>query len=195
MNKAWLSSIVIIFLLCNLTWVVACFGVYVYWNAEQLMNLAKINEYALSNLVRSGDLRISIPQPAKRDSLMHKQTQFTDDLKALETRIKTSQTTADSMDFEILLRQIKLSSFDSTDYVAKAKLAKENEAIIRQMAKIMASSAPETISKISNGLDDMLLAKIVAVSNNREAARILGALTADRVAGVTQQLTREKTLN
>jgi hypothetical protein len=84
---------------------------------------------------------------------------------------------------------------DSTETVAKAKLAKENETMIRQMAKIMASSPPETIAKIAYGVDDALLAKILSASNNREAARILGALAAERVAGVTRKMTKEKTLN
>ena len=195
MNSAWLRSIVLIFVGCNLTWVAAWLVVFVYWNASELASLGEINRYAFSNLVRYGDLRISIPQPVKHDSLMQMQEQFTQGLIALEARTKASQTSADSLDFEILLRQVKVSSFDSTEGALKAKLAKENEAMVRQMAKIMASSPPETISKISNGLDDALLAKIVSASNNREAARILGALTADRVAGVTQQLTKEKTLN
>ncbi len=195
MNSAWLRSIVFIFVGCNLTWVAAWLVVFVYWNASELSSLAEINRYAFSNLVHYGDLRIEIPRPAKHDSLMQMQDRFAQKLIVLEARTKASQTAADSLDFEILLRQVKAGSFDSTESALKAKLAKENEAMVRQMAKIMASSPPETISKISIGLDDALLAKIVAASNNREAARILGALTADRVAGVTQQLTKEKILN
>jgi hypothetical protein len=189
MNSVWLRSVLAIFLLSTVTWAVAFVAVFTYWNGGQLLNLLEVNGYALSHLLARGEIGIAIPRPAvKRDSLEVLHEKLEHELSGLESKINSAQSAADSMDFEILLRQVKLNSLDSTQAQSDNRLVEQAQLRVKQMAKIMASSPAETINKMSIGMDDSLLAKFVGASSNREAARILGALTPDRVAQVTRQL-------
>jgi hypothetical protein len=192
MNGAWLKSVLIIFILGNLTWLAAGAGAFVYWHAADFSELLEINRYALSNLIGSGSIAIEIPAPARVDSLQRAQKKLTVNLAQLEDRIRKQQAAADSIDFEILLRQVKVSGLDSMDTRAQEQVSMASVAQVRQMAKIMATSSPETIGKMANGLDDSMLARIVDASSNRDAAKILGALAPERVSQVVKELAGEQ---
>ena len=190
MNSPWLRSILIIFILGNLTWLVAFAGAFVYRHTDAFAGLLEINRYALANLISSGNIAIEIPAPAKADSLRRVQEKYAMELKQVESKIRSLQATADSMDFEILLRQVKVSSLDSVGTRAQEDASSAKDARLRQMAKIMASSPPETIGKMAGGLDASILARILDTSSNRDAAKILGALAPERVSQVMRELTK-----
>lgn len=179
---AWLRSIGIVFVFGNILFVAAIIGIY-------------LNRDVVSSFFNPSQAALSASFPITPDSLQISRAKPGRLLREVEHKIAHLQIVADSMAFEILSRQALTANLDSEISQLQLRLAEERATRVRHMARIMASSSAETIGKMCEGIDDVMLAKIVTTSNNREAAKILAALEPERAAQVMRELTKGQALH